>query len=118
MKKLLAVLSVVLFADQASADVEYLCNAWSGTYSNEKPFILKKADKVITFKDYLGIPVTATYAGRYNPNYFVYLRKNEDNWIGVFYFNDHDTAVKELDATVIMVTPYGGKQIAAKCYRN
>ena len=42
MKKLLLLLSVVLFANQASADVEYLCNAWSGTYSDEKPFILKK----------------------------------------------------------------------------
>ena len=42
MKKLLTILSVVLFANQASADEEFLCNAWSYDFTNGKPFILKK----------------------------------------------------------------------------
>ena len=118
MKKLIAILSVVLFANQASADAEYLCNAWSSPYSNKKPFILKKADKVITFENYFGIPQTATYAGLYDENYSVYIRKSDNSFITIFYFNDHDTAEERLDDTLVQGSALDIRHNAAKCYRN
>ena len=114
MKKLLAILSVVLFANQASADAEYLCNAWTGGFADKKPFILKKENTAIKFKDYLGFAVTATYAGNHNHALSIYHAKGK-NFVTIYYFNDPETATRELDSTLIEVNPYDSIH-AAKCY--
>jgi len=118
MKKLIAILSVVLFANQASADVELVCNAWSGTYSDGRPFILKKENTVLKFKNYLGYPVTASFIGNYNKSFSIYQQSGLLNdFSRIFYFNDPDTAEREGDPTLVMTSVFGTYN-AAKCYRK
>ena len=116
MIKVFLIIAVSIFATQASANVEYLCNAWSGTYSNGQPFILKKENTVLNFKNYLGHSVTATFIGNHSADYSIY----QDNWGGkddnrIYYFNDFsDPKVTEHDLTLIMTIP-ASFNFEAKC---
>ena len=93
MKKLLAILSVVLFANQASASEEFLCSAWEDSeYGTGKPFTLTKETstlKSLQFKNAYGEPVIAKYVGNFNDHYGMYLSDvDKYGYMHFYYFSD------------------------------
>ena len=105
------------FATQASASSEFLCNAWSGEYSNGKPFILKKeasTQQLLKFKDLNGNSVTAKYVGKFNPYYAMYLSDmDKDGHRRMYYFNDTSEMTKQ-DALLYM--GYVATKTEATCH--
>jgi len=120
MKRILAVLSVVLSANAASASEELLCNAWEDSdYGTGKPFILTKETstlKSLQFKNAYGEPVIAKYVGNFNDHYGMYLSDVDKYGYMHFYYFSDTAALTKGDAEI-----YEGqiiKNYKAVCYRN
>ena len=120
MKKLLAILSVTFFANQASANEEFLCNAWSYDFTNGKPFILKKVtagQQLLQFKDPYGDPVTAKFLGKHASNYSIYISNLDKNGHRRIYYFADTFEIKDYDALLYLgyIDRLGSE---ATCYRQ
>tara|TARA_B100001057_G_scaffold208874_1_gene209550 strand:- start:582 stop:1070 length:489 start_codon:yes stop_codon:yes gene_type:complete len=108
MKKLIAILTVVLFANQASADqegTEYLCSAWEGdlTAHQQRPFILTKSH--VVFDNPYGLTREEAQLLLDNP-----------------FMNVNNITVEELQSltrplTLSFTNPYGVKETATQIGR-
>jgi hypothetical protein len=122
MNRILAALSIFLFANvtSASESAEFLCKAWIGFKSNGEPFILKKENTALKFKDAEGKPVRAYYEGKYTDDYFIYLSGIDiRGHKRVYYFHDFSGSdLVDHDAILIEGGMGGFENRRTRCYRN